>query len=189
MSTTTETAARTPFEGKCRGCGHQFVLAYLPMPVAKVAAIVKAAHCPMCGAGSTQLGICHTGETADVIMSAVRARGAVVVSDTANIEAWFREGERGLSSETMARTALGARLKDGPRHPLDPDDLRRCMLLVEQAPEVREAFPQIAALNKTWARLIEHWDELVALLREEIILGYRAPKTYARMRELVGDRW
>ena len=55
------------------------------------------------------------------------------------ITTWLAVGERGLSSEAIALTALGER-PTGFRAswPLDPSDLRRCLLLLEGAPEARE---------------------------------------------------
>jgi hypothetical protein len=62
-------------------------------------------------------------------------------------------------------------------HPLDPSDLCRCLHVSPSAPlHMRNRSPQ-------WAALVEHWDELAALLREEHPNG-TAPKTYARMKEL-----
>lgn len=34
--------------GRCDGCGHIWVVAYLPMPVEAVAKIARGAACPMC---------------------------------------------------------------------------------------------------------------------------------------------
>ena len=55
---------------------------------------------------------------------------------TLNIATWLIEGERGLSSEAIARTALSGRPSGFTESwPYDPSDLRRCLLLLEQAPE------------------------------------------------------
>lgn len=177
---TLPTADRTPCQMRCMDCSHVFTVAYLPMPMETFAKIAKSARCPMCGVGAKRLSPCHTGEDAASVMA---KKGPTAVVDTARIHAWLLKGERGLSSETMARAALGIRDPRYDRHPLDPDDLRRCMLLVDQAPEVRNAFPRIAQLSKTWAAIIAHWDELIALLREEMPSGM-ARKTYDRMKAL-----
>lgn len=34
--------------GRCGDCGHIWVIAYLPMPIAKVARLGQRAACPMC---------------------------------------------------------------------------------------------------------------------------------------------
>ena len=57
---------------------------------------------------------------------------------------WQTKGSVGVSSATMASIALGLEKNfysgrfDAPR---DPADLRRCMILVEDIPEVRDSFP------------------------------------------------
>lgn len=100
---------------------------------------------------------------------------------------WLFEGHTGISSETMAATVLGQKHRYGSA-PCDPADLKRCIKLVDAAPEVRDAFPKIAALNKTWASVIEHWDELRDMFIAEVgydwSSGNSAPKTYARMKQL-----
>lgn len=106
------------------------------------------------------------------------------IQDETAILDWLANGETGLSSETMAFTALGVH-REKPRHPLDPDDLTRCVKLLVRCPSVRDAFPQIAALSAQWAALIGEWDEIVALLLSEVpTLRGRAPRTYQRMKEL-----
>ena len=57
-----------------------------------------------------------------------------------SITMWLAIGERGLSSEAIALTTLGLQ-PTGWRAswPLDPADLRRCLLLLEaSSPETRE---------------------------------------------------
>lgn len=97
---------------------------------------------------------------------------------------WFVGGDTGLSSEHMAAVAGG--LKGNGRTPCDPDDLGRCLRLVEAVPEVREQFSAIAASTKLWGIVIAHWDELDALYHEEAkgMRYFDAPKTYNRMKAL-----
>ena len=106
-----------------------------------------------------------------------------------NIAKWFVEGERGLSSEAIALTALSGRPR-GFRDawPYDPSDLRRCLLLLEQAPEAREdGLLVLAKRRPKWAALVNVWDDLSETLRSEIgetlPPGVWAPKTYALMKE------
>lgn len=100
---------------------------------------------------------------------------------------WFAEGETGASSKHMALTACGQ--KGEGYHPLDPSDLNRCIMLLEAIPEIREEFPRIAKTTKAWARVIEHWDELVELFHSEVGRNWcnarRAPNTYKRMRDIL----
>lgn len=101
-----------------------------------------------------------------------------------NILNWYVNGERGISSETMAAVALGKTM-NRPGYPHDPADLNRCIKLVDAAPEVKEAFPVIAALSPMWATIIANWDDLRNSFIEEV--GYdwstaqKAPLTYNKM--------
>lgn len=105
---------------------------------------------------------------------------------------WLRSGERGVSSNCIVEVLEGFGLgtitgRWLTRHPSDPADLRRCILLVEAVPGYRERLGEMAAVSREWGALVTHWDELVTLLRQEVgaDLGYgRAPLTYARMLEL-----
>jgi hypothetical protein len=66
----------------------------------------------------------------------------------------------------------------GYHYPHDPADLNRCLQVSPAAPEhMRKVSPQ-------WAALVEHWSELADLLASEQASG-QAPKTYARMKELM----
>ena len=106
-----------------------------------------------------------------------------------SITLWLAVGERGLSSEAIALTALGVR-PTGLRAtwPHDPADLRRCLLLLEEAPETREKGLLVLAKRcPKWAALVSVWDRLSETLRSEIgenlLPRGSAPRTYALMRE------
>lgn len=100
---------------------------------------------------------------------------------------WQTKGEVGISSATMAAIALGL---NKPfygsyfREPSDPADLRRCMILVDTIPEIRDHFPAIAKKVKTFAPILDNWDKLISLLKKEMASGNRAPETYAAMKAL-----
>lgn len=101
---------------------------------------------------------------------------------------WLANGRVGSSSKTMAMIALGS----APKHidyPYDPDDLNRCLLLIKAAPEVREAFPNIAASSKVWAALIARWDEIEQTFLAEAGLDWckarSALRTYTLMRRVI----
>ena len=108
---------------------------------------------------------------------------------------WLANGERGLSSETIFTHLTGVdAIGDGwASHPLDPADLRRCRLLLEQCPELLADFPRMAQVSDVWRRLVHHWDELYALMDEEIPdwrkppRGSSAPRLYAWMHEITRD--
>lgn len=100
---------------------------------------------------------------------------------------WLAYGRVGASSKCMAMVALGREARGD--YPSDPSDLNRCLQLIKAAPEVREAFPKIAALHESWNVLIENWDELEASFVGEVgdnwSKGASAPKTYQLMKNLL----
>ena len=104
---------------------------------------------------------------------------------------WQATGNVGVSSATMASIALGMKKNFYGSYfspPSDPADLNRCMNLVQRIPEIKESFPLIAAKCPRFAPVIENWEELTSLLRKELKrTDKRAPETYARMKELLGQ--
>ena len=110
---------------------------------------------------------------------------------------WLRSGERGLSSEFIVEYLYGFPLLEGhwratSHHPLDPADLRRCLLLLEDSPETPAEFPRMRAASPVWARLVDAWPALTAQLTEEIgnlrgPANWSAPLTYAAMKRVLGE--
>jgi hypothetical protein len=99
---------------------------------------------------------------------------------------WLLKGERGLSSNAMVAHIMG--MGGTADHPYDPDDLRRCRLLVEQVPVIKICLPSMASCSPVWARIVAHWDELCSLMDAEAP-DWRsrrgsAPKTYALLQKL-----
>lgn len=107
---------------------------------------------------------------------------------------WLAFGERGSSSETMAFTFLGRGAPRWSSAPSDPDDLRRCLLLLQAAPEARKHMDKLRSLSKTWERLVDRWDDLEGTFLSETggtlkpPFGTRCHKTYSLMKEIIGDR-
>lgn len=78
--------------------------------------------------------------------------------------------EMGLSAHAI--------VSGGIDHPHDPEDLIRCLAVSPAAPKhMRTRSPE-------WAALVDHWQELRDLVEVEKPTG-RAPRTYARMRDLL----
>jgi hypothetical protein len=100
---------------------------------------------------------------------------------------WFANGKVGASARVMASVAAGIDQED-KCHPLDPDDLNRCLLLLKSVPEIRHHFDKISAVSEKWERLIKRWDEVENCFLNEVglnwVLGDRAPKTYRLMQEV-----
>lgn len=110
----------------------------------------------------------------------LRTQGARILTE------WLRGVDTGTSSLTIAEVLSGRPGlwgSFGPSPPIDPDDLGRCIRLLDLMEGWRERLPEVAAAVPTFGPLVEHWDELEALYREEEPTG-KAPKCYARMQEL-----
>lgn len=108
---------------------------------------------------------------------------------------WLASGERGISSETLFQFTTGVAVLDdsAPCHPWDPSDFRRCLLLLDQCPELRTELDRMRAVSPTWNALVERWAELEALLTEEVG-NWRnppkrasAPKTWELMKSIINS--
>lgn len=99
---------------------------------------------------------------------------------------WLATGSTGLSSKAMAfYLAFGQKTERGS-YPHDPDDLDRCLRLLEAVPELRQYLPRMSEVSPHWAALLENWEAIEASHLEEVGLGWckarKASKTYALMR-------
>lgn len=108
--------------------------------------------------------------------------------------AWVGGGERGQSSEAIFERLTGMRLGDEPNieHPHDPDDLRRCLLLLEACPELADKFDvEMPGVSPQWAALVAVWTALRLTLEREVpqwraqTRGY-TPQTYNLMKQALG---
>lgn len=103
---------------------------------------------------------------------------------------WFATGKVGISSKAMACAAAGIEYGGNfpPHTPSDPDDLNRCLLLLEQVPEIRNHFDKVATISDQWAALMERWAEVEQCFLDEVGLnwckGERAKKTYELMKSI-----
>lgn len=107
---------------------------------------------------------------------------------------WLASGERGISSEAIVSQLTGqpvGRRWFGGDHPYDPDDFRRCEILLRTYPLARLVFSALMpSRSPVWAALVARWDEIVALIEEEapgVFTGRRegqsAPRAYALIKE------
>jgi len=104
---------------------------------------------------------------------------------------WLAQGERGLSAEAIVTRLTGVQIsrRGGSDIPYDPSDFRRCELLLRQVPLARLAFDAMRDVSPAWGRLVDAWDELVALGESEVPNAFnsertangKAPLMYARM--------
>ena len=82
---------------------------------------------------------------------------------------WLGQGERGISSETMFEVISGQITNRIPkRHPCDPDDFRRCYLLLKTIPEWKDELHKLRGLSPVWGKLVDNWDKLTELLEEQL---------------------
>ncbi|MGN6413764.1 hypothetical protein [Flexivirga sp.] len=98
---------------------------------------------------------------------------------------WLMNGERGCSSETMARHLTG---RDGCiDYPHDPADFRRCVQLLDAAPLIRTDLPRMATASPEWEALVARWNDIEQLLRVEMrdSTNGTAPATYALVRHVI----
>jgi hypothetical protein len=93
---------------------------------------------------------------------------------------WIKEGEQGMSSKALCRLLTpdwpmewNERLKiNGFVPPLDPDDFRRCYLLIKAVPELKKNFHLLRLVDPPhWANIVDNWDQLCAMLKEQMATG------------------
>lgn len=159
---------REPMMVHCGDCQHEWACAYLPLPVDKLAPLMKA-PCPMCGSKDVQLGIIPR-DTRD-----------------GDAEGWIGNGDTGTSSLTIWAVMMKRVSPHGHFDiPHDPDDFGRCYRLLKIMPSWRDRLPEVVARCKEWAPLVEHWDELTALYERDRPTG-RCSDLYDRMCILRGE--
>ncbi|MBA3589686.1 hypothetical protein [Methylibium sp.] len=108
-----------------------------------------------------------------------------------NLIAWLANGQRGVSSDTIVQhlTSIVCLTDEEPAHPHDPDDLDRCLILLDRVPLLKLQLHGMRTCSPVWDALIDRWDEIEASHLDEVGLGWtkghRAPRTFALMREVI----
>jgi len=157
-----------PMMVHCGSCQHEWVCAYLPMAIEKLAPLMKS-PCPMCGGKEVRSGIIPR-ETRD-----------------GDAEAWVGNGDTGTSSLTIWAVLMKRVSPHGYLDaPHDPDDFGRCYRLLRIMPSWRARLSEVASACQAWGPMVDHWDELVGLWEREKPSGY-CPDLYDRMQILRGD--
>ena len=82
---------------------------------------------------------------------------------------WLANGERGISSETMFWHLAGIRRRRAilVGHPHDPADFIRCEKMLAAVPEFRERMWEMITVSPVWAKLVDHWQEIITSIHEE----------------------
>jgi hypothetical protein len=85
---------------------------------------------------------------------------------------WLKHGERGRSAETIFTVLSGDSTwlipKNEYDNPHDPDDFRRCYMLLKAIPEWKADLHNMINVSKVWRNLAENWDKLEAMLEEQM---------------------
>jgi hypothetical protein len=108
---------------------------------------------------------------------------------------WLEYGEFGLSSYAIFHRMTGQTPARAPRvtteHPIDPGDLRRCLLLLEAVPEFKASFRDMRDVSEAWGALVGRWDELLECLVGECPDWHggdqMAPATHNLMRGILNS--
>lgn len=156
----------------CQDCKHVFdAEIVVDCPVDVAIASMKAVRCPECYSSKCGMG----GNYKDA---------PPLTAPLVDRVAWWKDrGEHGVSSETIYSAFCGG----SPRSvdvPHDPDDFRRCKLLLDIIPEWRADLGKIKTVYPWFAPLIDNWDEIERLFVLEEKSG-KAAKCYEFMRPLV----
>ena len=122
------------FRVTCK-CGHVFDAEVVTdAPISVAVASMKAVHCPKCGSGDVGLGGSY--DDAPPLTTSIQDRAT-----------WWKErGEVGVSSETIwCAFTQSSDPRFGACYPYDPDDYRRCKLLLDLIPEWRTTLIVVVA--------------------------------------------
>lgn len=109
-----------------------------------------------------------------------------------NSELWLRTGERCPAAETIFTYCTGENaLSDhGEDLPRTMEDLRRCRLMFEMAPELRSCLPRVGHLSREWAEIVNFCEDL-CLLQDVEDPDWReaagkAPQAQAMLNQFIG---
>jgi hypothetical protein len=153
-------------------CGHVFEAEMvMNAPVAVSIASIKAVRCPKCG--SQKIGLGGAYDDAPPLTAPLIERAA-----------WWRErGETGTSSLTIWHAFTGGHNPHREFYwPLDPDDFRRCKLLLDLLPEWRADLAKVTERFAWFKPFADRWDEFDALYANESKSKKQlAPKLYTAM--------
>lgn len=106
---------------------------------------------------------------------------------------WITGKDTGLSSKAIWTHMVGSTEWSWgwPHYPHDPDDLGRCLRLLELVPLWKLRIGEMARHNRQWAALVARWAELTSAMADEVGIdwskGRSAPKTYALMRSILDE--
>lgn len=103
---------------------------------------------------------------------------------------WLANGERGISSNTIATRLSGIDCmpknwrKD---HPHDPADFLRCEKLLDAVPEFRDRLSEMQAESPVWKALYLRWDDIKETIECDLEAtdGKRVTNAYVLMKDII----
>lgn len=102
-----------------------------------------------------------------------------------NADWWLQYGERGISSETMFHYLSGRRIGQRESTPSDPDDFRRCYLLLKAVPQWKNDLDKLRPVSEVWNKLVDNWDRLTEMLETAMASpSKKATEMYQLMKSL-----
>lgn len=132
-------------------------------------------------------------EDVDRLAAELKAQILAARPNMTALERWLAVGFRGKSSNAIVGNLRGVYVDDLRAHPHDSSDLWTCIKLLDEVPGLRADLQMMSGVSKEWESLVESWDALEQLLREEAGecwgdgRGWKSPKTYEAMK-VVLDR-
>lgn len=92
-----------------------------------------------------------------------------------NADWWLKNGEQGISSKTMFFYLSGRKFKlvDYESTPSDPDDFKRCYLLIKAVPQFRDKLHLLKSVNQTWSNIVDNWGKLTEMYEENVRTAWK----------------
>ncbi|MEQ6436251.1 hypothetical protein V8Z74_14650 [Comamonas sp. w2-DMI] len=108
----------------------------------------------------------------------VQKRSTPELSDHAN--SWLSRGERGPAADSIFQHLTGIQVLKGswakgfPYHPVSTDDLRQCLELLNEVPELQAKFHlHMPSASTQWAQLCQKWSTLAKLMEDKKTMAAR----------------
>lgn len=92
-------------------------------------------------------------------------------NEVENQKRWLEHGEHGVSAKTMFKYLsddIEIEINFPESHPHDPDDFRRCYLLLETVPQFKTKLWRLENLSPVFENLVKNWDKLSRMLEEQM---------------------
>ena len=109
---------------------------------------------------------------------------AATTTPEGQMDWWIRNGEHGMSSKNLFSCLSGKSIRGASTmEPADPDDFRRCYLMLKQVPALKPMLHKARSMSPVWAKIVDNWDKLSEMLEEQMKTN-KANGMYEFMKEL-----